>query len=196
MGQRATPQNSVTFTCRCGEEVTIEAGLLGRIVPCPHCGCYVRAALQFLLAEQQLAPNLTVQCACGHFVVADSSRVGKQVRCSVCKRKLQMPQPVTKSGTAGGIRVPRKVLRNQLRGGARGRRQSAGSREVTRLERAARSGKLNLRPGEHICVNQECGALLGPGANVCPNCGTNRLTGERYEGTGPEEDPRGKWKEV
>jgi ribosomal protein L40E len=171
-----------------------EAPLLGRIIQCPHCRRHLRPGLQFVMADRKLAPNLTVQCSCGHFVVERADRTGKQVTCAVCRKRLAMPEPVADFAEDCVVRVPRKALENQLR---RVRPQKKRvSDEITRLTSAARSGRISLRPGEHICANPECGALLGPGANVCPKCGTNRLTGERYEGPGPEKDPRGKWREV
>jgi len=193
MVQATVPQDVVRVTCPCGEELTIEAALLGRVIPCPHCRRYLRPALQFILADKSLAPNLTVQCSCGHFVVEKANRVGKRARCRVCKGHLIMPQPVVKFGADSVVRVPRKVLENQLR--RAGARPSQEDKDVTRLEAAAHAGRIGLRPGEHICVNEECGALLSPGANVCPKCGTNRLTGQAYVGAGPEKDPTGKWKE-
>jgi len=194
MAQAAVPQNAVRLTCPCGEELALEARLLGRIIPCPHCGRYLRPALHFLLVDKELAPNLTVQCACGHFVVEKANRIGKRARCPVCKGHLRMPQPVVKFGTDGVLRVPRKLLENQLRRVLTNPDQRL--KETTRLETAAHAGRISLRPGEHICVNAGCGALLSPGANVCSKCGTNRLTGRSYVGPGPEKDPHGKWKEI
>ncbi|MFW6189358.1 MAG: hypothetical protein ACOC7T_02905 [Planctomycetota bacterium] len=194
MADTVSTQNVIKLTCRCGEEVKLQADLLGRIVPCRHCGRYLRPALQFLLLEQELAPNLTVQCTCGHFVVAEPKRGGKRVKCPCCEKELVMPHPVMKFGSGGVIRVPRRALEKQLQ--RRKSSKQSKSAEVTRLEQAARSGRVSLRPGEHLCVNPDCGALLGPGANVCPKCGTNRLTGERYEGPGPESDPQGSWEQV
>jgi hypothetical protein len=194
MAEATVPQNAVEFTCPCGEELTIEARLLSRIFPCPSCGRYLRPALHFLLVDKELAPNLTVQCGCGHFVVEKANRTGKRARCAVCKGNLMMPQPVVKFGSDGVIRVPRKVLENQLR--RVGSRSEQRSKDITRLETAAQRGRISLRPGEHICVNADCGALLSPGANVCTKCGTNRLTGEAYVGPGPAKDPQGRWKEV
>ena len=194
MEETAVPQNVIELTCLCGEELMLEPRLLGRIIPCPHCGRYLRPALQFLLVDKALAPNLTVQCSCGHFLVEKVNRIGKRTRCPVCKGHLMLPQPVVKFGSDGVIRVPRKVLENQLHGAST--RQARKSKEVTRLETAATRGRISLRPGEHICVNPGCGSLMSPGANVCTKCGTNRLTGEAYVGPGPSKDPRGKWKEV
>jgi RNase P subunit RPR2 len=194
MADTTVQQNTLKVTCPCGQELTIEARLLGRIMKCASCGRYLRPALQFLLVDKDRAPNLTVQCGCGHFVVEKPGRAGKRSRCPVCKGHLIMPQPVVKFGSEGVIRVPRKVLENQLR--RVGAPSDRHSKEVTRLETAAQRGRISLRPGEHICVNPECGALLSPGANVCAKCGTNRLTGQLYEGPGPEKDPMGKWREV
>ena len=194
MAETTIPENVIQFNCPCGEELQIEPRLLGRIISCRHCGRYLRPALQFLLVDKALAPNLTVQCGCGHFLVEKANRMGKRARCPVCKNHLMMPQPVVKFGSDGVIRVPRKVLENQLRGPTV--RQARKSKEVTRLETAATRGRISLRPGEHICINPGCGSLMSPGANVCPKCGTNRLTGEAYVGPGPSKDPRGKWKEA
>jgi hypothetical protein len=194
MARATVPKNTVKVRCVCGEELLFDANLLGRIVPCPHCGRYLRPALHFLLVDTSLAPNLTVQCSCGHFVVEEPERAGKRARCPVCKKHMIMPQPVVKFDSPGCVKVPRKVLEKQLRRVQR--RRERAPKEMTRLESAAHAGRISLRPGEHICVNMECGALLKAGANVCPRCGTNRLTGQRYEGVGPAGDPEGEWREV
>ncbi|MFO8009110.1 MAG: hypothetical protein R6V05_15400 [Candidatus Brocadiia bacterium] len=194
MGKTMTPQNAVSLECVCGEELTVEADALGRIMRCPRCDRYLRPGLQFLLVDERKAPNLTVQCECGHFVVAERGRAGKRVQCPVCKQKLVMPQAVVKHDSPGAVRVPRRALERQLRRVAS--RPERRSKEMTRLESAAHAGRITLRPGEHICVNLECGALMKAGAIVCPKCGTNRITGERYESPGPEADPEGRWKQV
>ncbi len=194
MADTTTLNNGFQITCPCGQELTIEARLLGRIIPCASCGRYLRPALQFLLVDKDRAPNLTVQCSCGHFVVERPNRSGKRARCPICKGNLIMPQPVVKFDSDGVIRVPRKVLENQLRRVTV--RPDRRGKDITRLETAAQRGRISLRPGEHICVNPDCGALLSPGANVCSKCGTNRLTGHDYIGPGPGKDPTGKWKEV
>jgi len=194
MAEATLPQEVVRITCPCGEEVRFEAQLLGRVIPCPHCHRYLRPALQFLLVDKSAAPNLTVQCTCGRFVVQPPSKVGKMVRCRACKSHLLMPQPVIKFNTEGCVRVPRKVLQAQLTRTQRSLERTP--KEMTRLESAAHAGRITLGPGEHICVNAKCGALMRAHAIVCPKCGTNRLTGRRYTGPGPEGDPQGKWKQV
>jgi hypothetical protein len=194
MAQVTVPENCVRITCPCGEELTFEAHLLGRIVPCHHCGRYLRPALQFLLIDRDLAPNLTVQCTCGRFVVQPADKVGKRARCQICKSTLMMPQPVVKFESEGFVRVPRKILQAQLTK-AQSRRERA-SKEMTRLHSAAHAGRITLGPGEHICVNTKCGALMRAHATVCPKCGTNRITGRRYDPVGPEGDAVGKWRMV
>jgi hypothetical protein len=144
--------------------------------------------------DREIAPNLTVQCKCGHFVVQPPGSTGKRAQCAVCKRHLMMPQPVIKFGSPGVLRVPKKVLHNQLRKSKQ--RKKKASKVGTAVERAGHTGRITLRPGEHICVNLSCGALLPPEANVCPKCGTNRRTGRLYSGPGPDGDPVGKWKQV
>ncbi|MFO7957252.1 MAG: hypothetical protein R6X33_09145 [Candidatus Brocadiia bacterium] len=194
MAKATVPKNTVSLQCPCGAELLIEANLLGRDFRCPECERYIRASLQFVLADRSLAPNLTVQCTCGHFVIEEPDRAGKKARCPVCKKNLIMPQPVVKFDSPGFVRVPKKALERQLKRVKSSKKRS--TKEMTRLESAAHSGRISLRPGEHICPNMECGALLRAGANVCSECGTNRLTGKRYDAEGPEEDPVGKWKEV
>jgi hypothetical protein len=184
-------KETVSLTCVCGEEVRFEPQLLGRIIACPHCGRYLRPALQFFLADKDLAPNLTAQCMCGHFIVEGTNTVGKRARCKVCKNHLILPRPVVKTDVERLVRVPRKVLESQLRRGKEARRRAEG--EMTKLESAGHKGRISLRPGEHICPNTACGALLPMRANVCAKCGTNRLTGVRYEGPGPDGDPLGDW---
>ncbi len=187
-------KETVRIQCVCGGEVLFEPQLLGRIIPCPHCGRYLRPALQFLLAEGSQAPNLTAQCTCGHFIVESPAKVGKRARCKVCKSHLLMPEPAVKFGVDPLVRVPRRILQSRVQKMEVGRERTP--REMARLRSAAHAGRISLRPGEHICVNEKCGALLGVRANVCPKCGTNRLTGERYEGPGPSGDALGEWREV
>jgi len=194
MAETVTQAQTVKITCPCGGEVQFDAHLLGRIIPCRHCGRYLRPALHFLLIDTSIAPNLTVQCTCGRFVVESASKVGKRVRCDACKRYLMMPQPVVKFNTEGVVRVPRRVLYNQL--AKVQRRQERAGKEMTRLESAGHRGRITLGPGEHICVNLKCGALMRAHAIVCPKCGTNRFTGKKYEGVGPAGDPRGEWSEA
>lgn len=196
MAQRAVPsREAVTIQCVCGGVVEFDPQLLGRIIPCRHCGRYLRPALQFMMAEREVAPNLTAQCTtCGHFIVEDVGRIGRRIRCKVCKSQLVMPQPVVKFDTARFVRVPRKALQANVK---KAPTEFSQTRiEMARLRSAAHAGRISLRPGEHICVNPHCGALLGVRAIVCPKCATNRLTGERYEGPGPAGDPVGTWREV
>ena len=192
MAKETAREDAVRIQCVCGKEVCLEPQLLGRVVQCPHCRSYLRAALQFLLMDRSRAPNLTAQCVCGHFIVADADKVGKPARCKVCKNHLMMPQPAVRSGVDPVVRVPRKVLESRMARQQVGQRAPAG---MVRLQSAAHSGRISLRPGEHICVYPECGALLSARANVCPKCGTNRLTGQVYMGLGPAADPLGRWEE-
>jgi hypothetical protein len=171
--------------------VRFEPELLGRIISCPHCSRPLRAALQFLLVECESAPNLTAQCKCGHFIVAEADNAGKRARCKVCKSHLMLPAPAVRPGAGPVVRVPKRVLHERMK-----RVQTTRERvpeELVRLQSASHSGRISLRPGEHICVNPECGALLSVGANVCAKCGTNRLTGVAYRGGGPDDDPLGDW---
>jgi hypothetical protein len=194
MAETTLPAQTVRIDCPCGEEIRFDAHLLNRIIQCRHCRRYLRPALQFMLVDRSLAPNLTVQCTCGRFIVQPSDKVGKRVRCKVCKNHLMMPQPVVKFNVEGFVRIPRKVLQNQLTKVQR--QKERAPKEMTRLQSAGHAGRITLGPGEHICVNLRCGALMRARATVCPKCGTNRITGRRYEGSGPEGDPRGKWKMV
>lgn len=194
MAKATVPKDMVVIRCVCGEEVVFDGQLLGKIIPCPHCGRYLRPALQFLLVDKSVAPNLTVQCTCGRFIVESPDKVGKRVRCNACKKHLVMPQPVVKFGAEPYVRVPRKVLQDQLREVRKKWGPEPAGMDTS--ESAAPAGRVRLRPGEHICVNADCGALLRARANVCPRCGTNRLTGECYAGPGPGADPVGKWREI
>ncbi len=194
MAEVTVPRSVVKFLCCCGKPMLLDAHALGKVVRCGGCGRYLRPALQFLLADKDRAPNLTVQCSCGHFVVHKADSSGKQVRCPICRKHLLMPQPVVKFDSPGVVRVPRKVLENQLKQVQFRRQRSA--KEMTRLETAALSGRISLRPGEHICVNPDCGALLRAGANVCTKCTTNRLTQAVCEAVGPSGDPKGKWQDA
>jgi len=194
MARATVPKGAVVVQCVCGEDVEFDAQKLGRIIRCPHCQRYIRPALQFLLIDQALAPNLTVQCNCGRFVVTEARRAGKTVRCPGCRSHLKLPAPAIKFGAERVVRVPRKVLERQLRQVLK----KPLPRPLLRpgMRGAAHLGRITLHPGEHICINEDCGALLRAGANVCPRCGTNRLTGEAYKGAGPEADPVGKWKQL
>ncbi len=188
-------QECIRMWCVCGKPIRFEGNLLGQVMACPYCGRYLRPALQFLFADQSLAPNLTAQCTCGHFIVEDISQAGKPARCKVCKSHFLLPGPVVKFNVDALVRVPRKALRGQPKRVEAERQKDRAPAEVTRLQTATHAGRISLHPGEHICVNPECGALLGVRANVCPKCGTNRLTGERYDAAGPAQDPAGEWEE-
>ncbi len=185
------PSGIVRIWCVCGGEIEFEPRVLGRIIPCRHCGRYLRPALQFVLVDTSLAPNVTAQCTCGHFIVDDPGKAGKRSRCKVCRTHLMMPEPAVRYGVEQVVRVPRRVLQKQMKRSQIGRQRVP--KDMSRLRSAAHAGRISLGPGEHICTNEECGALLGVRANVCPKCGTNRLTGERYDGVGPSSDPRGNW---
>ena len=185
--------DAVKIQCVCGGVVEFAPQALGRVIRCPHCRRYLRPALQFLLMDQSLAPNLTAQCTCGRFIVAEPGMAGQRAHCNACKSHFILPQPVVRFNAEPVVRVPRKVLENQLK-----RPDAARQRvpvEMARLTSAAHAGRISLRPGEHICVNPNCGALLSARGNVCSKCGTNRLTGERYDVPGPARDPVGRWEE-
>ena len=182
----------VRFNCVCGREMTVLPRRLGSVVRCPDCQRYLRPALHFLLLDPAFAHNLTVQCLCGRFVVEKASRAGKTVVCQACKQRLQMPDPVYREDSDGVIRVPPAVLKRQHRHPSVEKRGRSGRLE--RLRSASHAGTIMLRPGEHICVNLQCGALLRHGANVCTRCGTNFTTARYYEGPGPKADPTGRWK--
>lgn len=183
----------ITLQCLCGEVLEVEPQRLGKTTQCANCKRYLRPALQFLLVDRADAHNLTAQCACGHFIVDEPSKTGKRSRCKICRSHLIMPQPVVKFTTETIVRVPRKALQKRMKRVEVGRQRAPV--EMPRLKSAAHRGRVTLRPGEHICVNEDCGALLGARANVCPRCATNRLTGIAYLGPGPGRDPLGTWQE-
>lgn len=191
MAQPTSSQGIVRLECVCGGEVLLDPELLGRIVPCPHCGRLLRAALQFLLVDETIAPNITVPCPCGRFIVAQTSQAGKEVTCRACGRKLTVPRPVERANARRVVRVPPDVLKKQLRRGRAKARGSGGPRSRRGTAGAAKT--VSLKPGQQVCANPECGSPLPIGANVCFACGTNVKTGLAYEGRGPEGDPAGKW---
>ncbi|NLW51330.1 MAG: hypothetical protein GXY85_10910 [Candidatus Brocadiaceae bacterium] len=191
MARQTVIRGTVSLRCVCGRTVEFEQGLLGRVFRCPHCGRLLRPALQFLLIDRRMAPNLTAQCACGHFVVEERGRVGARVRCTACGAQLIMPQPTVSFGAAPVARVPRKALQERMKRSARPHERVPPN--VERLTAPVPPVASTLRPGETVCVNPECGALLTPRAIVCSRCGTNRFTGQRYTGPGPAGDPRGRW---
>jgi len=192
MAQQDEQDWRVRFDCVCGQELKVRPEQMGKSVRCPECRRYLRPALHYLLVDPEFAPNLTVQCICGRFVVQKPSKVGKTVVCPACKQRLRLPEPVYREDSGGVIRVPPAVLKKQRRRfdeRMRGRDEKLG-----RLRSAFHAGTIRLRPGENICVNPDCDALLPAGANVCMRCGTNFTTGLYYEGPGPEADPVGRWK--
>lgn len=183
---------AIRLKCVCDGDIDLDPDLLGRVLRCPHCGRYFRAALQFLLADRALAHNITVVCTCGRFIIQPIDMAGKRAACVACGRRVILPTPVEREGGQRLVLVPRMVLEKQLKRVQRKRRRPAGkgSRLPSQQERVTL--KLSKKP----CVNSECGAPLPEGANVCGLCGTNALTGIAYTGIGPEKDPRGKWKMV
>jgi hypothetical protein len=193
MADQTYQSDVVTIQCICGAVLEIEPQRLGMTTQCQECKRYLRPALQFLLVDRADAHNLTAQCACGHFIVDAPDRTGKRSRCKVCRSHLIMPQPVVKFTTDTIVRVPRKALQRRMKRAQVGRQRAPV--EMPRLKSAAHTGRVTLRPGEHICINDDCGALLGVRANVCPRCATNRLTGAAYIGPGPDRDPLGHWQE-
>jgi len=198
MAEDTTQDAAIHVNCVCGESLRIDPELLGRVIPCPHCKRYFRPALQFLMVEQSLAPNLAVVCTCGRFIVEKPSRAGKTVKCKMCGQRVVLPKPVERSTKESVIRIPPRVLEKQLSRaqGREQRRREVRGGEVERLRRAGHSGRISLRPGQEVCCNPKCSLPMPPGANVCPRCGVNLKTGIRYEGPGPERDPVGKWKMV
>jgi len=179
--------------CLCGHDVEVPADRLGRLVRCPNCHRYLRPALHFAMMEPALADNLTVLCTCGRLVVTKPSRVGKTVTCRGCKQKLALPNYVYRAGKGGLMPIAPRTLKRRMGRSSSEERKPEDS-PLSRLSTAAQAGKITLRPGENICSNPKCGALLPPGAMVCPKCGTNFLTGTVYSGAGPADDPVGKWK--
>ncbi|MFP4027246.1 MAG: hypothetical protein ACLFWL_05595 [Candidatus Brocadiia bacterium] len=199
MAQETTKDNAIQIKCICGKELLIDPELLGRIFPCPHCGSYLRTGLQFLMVDEALAPNIAAMCTCGRFIVEPPDRAGKTVKCKVCGRRVVLPKPAKGRTKQRVLRIPPRILEKQLsRVLKKGKRQEEGGTggQVERLRRAGHSGRISLRPGQKVCVNEDCSIPLPPGANVCPRCGVNATTGEKYEGPGPEADPVGKWKEM
>jgi len=190
-GDMAT-DSVVRVECVCGNELRLAPELLGRIIPCPHCRRYVRPSLHFVLVEPRLARNLTVQCTCGRFVVGKTTRIGKTATCEACRQRLVMPQPTVRENGDSIIRIPPSALKAQLRRSSKALDRYRS--KLVRLRSAANGGRVRVRPGENICVNPDCGAVLRPGANVCTACGTNLITGRYYRGVGPGGDPSGKWK--
>lgn len=190
--EQAAMNGDIRLKCVCDQELNIDPELLGRILQCPYCRRYLRPALQFLMADQRLAPNMTVLCTCGRFTVQPTSMAGKKGRCTACGQKIMLPAPVEREGAQRIVRVPPRVLQRQLRR-VQGEHRRLGG-DAQRLHIAGHRGRISLRPGQKVCANPECRYPLPAGGNVCPHCGTNVISGVAYKGQGPEQDPRGKWK--
>lgn len=188
----APGNGAIRLRCVCDRELCIDPKLLGRVFSCPYCRRYLRPALQFLMADQTLAPNVTVLCTCGRFIVQPTDMAGKKATCAACGQKIILPGPVKRRGSERVVRVPPGVLRRQLKR-VKGEHTRLGG-DVRQLDVAGHRGRISLRPGQQVCVNPDCRFPLPAGANVCSHCGTNVRTGNAYKGLGPERDPRGKWK--
>ncbi|MDP6439153.1 MAG: hypothetical protein QGH74_05945 [Candidatus Brocadiia bacterium] len=192
MAHEASGEELVRLNCACGGELQLDPEVLGRIVTCPHCKRFLRPALQFLLVDEELAPNITVPCPCGRFIVEDVGRAGKQAQCKACGRKLILPAAVDRPSAPSVVRVTPQALKAQLRRGP-GASRSGGGAKTSRLKGTGKAPAVALRPGQQQCVNPACRAALPAGANVCALCATNVKTGIAYDGRGPEDDPKGKW---
>jgi len=186
-------QPEIRVECLCGYELSMPPEKLGKLVSCPNCSRYLRPALHFAMVEPAMADNMTVLCTCGRLVSTKPSKVGKTATCKACKQRLALPNYVYRYSENGVVPISPKSLKKRMgQSSSDERKEEEGA--LGRLATAAQAGRITLRPGENICSNPKCGALLAPGALVCPKCGTNFLTGSRYTGAGPEEDPHGKWK--
>ena len=75
MAQHVSQDELVRLRCICGHTMQISPELLGRVFTCPSCSRSLRTALQFILADESIAPNITVACPCGRFVVEEIRRV-------------------------------------------------------------------------------------------------------------------------
>jgi len=181
----------VQLKCICGERLLLDPEILGRMVKCPACRRLLRPALQFLLLDESVAPNITVPCLCGRFIVESLRRAGKQVQCAACGQRLVLPRPADRPNAPPVVRVSPETLKKQLRRPAAAARKAPGS---SVLKRSAAGKTITLKPGQQACVNENCKALLPLGSVVCPCCGTNIRTGVIYEGIGPSRDPVGKWR--
>ncbi|MDP6107157.1 MAG: hypothetical protein QGI33_01835 [Candidatus Brocadiia bacterium] len=191
MAHEASSEELIRLNCACGGELQLDPEVLGHVVTCPHCKRFLRPALQFLLIDDEFAPNITVPCPCGRFIVEDVGRAGRPAQCKACRRKLVLPAAVDRPNAPSVVRVTPQALKAQLRRGPGESR--GGGAKTSRLKGTGRATAVALRPGQQHCVGPGCGATLPAGANVCALCGTNVKTGIAYDGRGPEEDPRGKW---
>jgi len=187
----------VRLRCVCGGRLAFEADLLGRVFRCPHCRRYLRAALQFLLVRQDLAPNLTALCTCGRFIVEPPNAAGTTVTCRMCGQRMVLPSPTRKLGPGDTlVRISPKAIQRQMNRAVGERRRGQPRPSLLRLSRTAAKRRLEPGPGQTPCVNPGCRLSFRSDANVCPHCGVNRKTGHRYAGPGPERDPKGKWKRI
>jgi len=197
MAQETSQDGAIRFKCVCEQELRIDPEILGRAFSCPHCGRHLRVGLQFMLVDQQYAPNLAAVCTCGRFIVEGANMAGKRAKCKMCGQQMVLPKPVNRKGAATVVRVPASVLRKQLKR-VRGKspQPEALGGEISRIHKAGHRGRISLRPGQQVCINAKCSIPLPPGANVCARCGVNMRTGVRYEGSLPEDEPVGKWKRM
>ena len=193
MAHEASSEELIRLKCACGGELQLDPEVLGRVITCPHCKRFLLPALQFLLVDEELAPNITVPCPCGRFIVAAVGRAGKQAQCRACGRRLILPAAVDRPNAPSVVRVTPQALKAQLRRGPGAARGGAAAK-TSRLKETGKAPAVALWPGQQQCVNPECRATLPVGANVCARCGTNVKTGIAYDGRGPEEDPKGKWR--
>lgn len=185
--------NAITLHCACGEKMELAREMLGHIFPCPACGRNVRVSLQFLMLDQEVAPNLTAVCTCGRFIVAKPNKAGKKVTCNVCGRRVALPQPVKDKKGHGPTRIHPRALEKQLRKARQHAKQEDRS-ETTRDQPSVRqTGPFSLKPGQQVCIDSDCKMPLPPGANICTRCCLNQTTGNRYSSPGPENDPVGSW---
>jgi len=192
MASETVQDNLIRLKCVCGQELGLDPELLGRVVRCPQCRRYLRAALQFLLLREERAPNQTALCTCGRLLIAQPRMAGQTVECKICHQRVVLPKATVRP-YGGVVRISPRALQRQMNRLLARRERTKGVRPLP--ARASR-GPVKLRPGQVPCANAECGMPLPRGANVCPWCGVNVKTGVRYVGPGPRRDPRGKWRQV
>ena len=91
--------------------------------------------------------------------------------------KIRHPHELESLGVAVGILVFGVVLEAfSLRTAVVEARPLRGNATWWQFVRRSRNPELP------VVLLEDCGALMGVRANVCPRCGTNRINGERYEG--------------
>jgi len=151
MAEDTSQDGAIHIRCVCGEELRLSPELLGRVLVCPHCKRYLRTALQFLLVEQEAAPNLTAVCTCGRFIIEKASSAGKTVTCKMCGQRVVLPMPLQRRDDARVVRIPPQALEKQL-SRARGRRkaQETPQAEAERIKTAGFAGRISLRPGQEV----------------------------------------------